>query len=66
MRSTRRSTLSRGVNSAQSRSFDYEDRFQYLLGPAILLVLLEVLISEKKVPWLPEWNVLRKEEEISA
>ncbi len=30
---------------------EYEDRFQYLLLPAILLLLLEVLISDKKSGW---------------
>ncbi len=56
------------INALQKREFgtkqvvDYEDRFQYLLGAAIVMLLIEVLISEKKVPWLPQWSVLKKEE----
>jgi Ca-activated chloride channel family protein len=29
---------------------DYEDRFYYLLIPAIILLILEFFISEKKSP----------------
>ena len=31
---------------------DYEDRFQYFLGLAIFLMILDFFISEKKNKWL--------------
>jgi Ca-activated chloride channel family protein len=56
------------LNSLQKREFgvkkftDYEDRFQYLLLPALLLLVLEFLVSEKKLEWVRRWNPLRQEE----
>jgi Ca-activated chloride channel family protein len=58
----------KNINALQKREFgvkqftDYEDRFQYFLALGILLLLLEVLISEKKNRWIAKWNPLRKEE----
>lgn len=55
------------LNSLEKREFgvkrftDYEDRFQYLLLPALLLLALEALISEKRVEWVRRWNPLRAE-----
>jgi Ca-activated chloride channel homolog len=57
------------INTLQKREFgikqftDYEDRFQFFLGAAIVLLLVDLLISEKKVKWIARWNPLRKEEE---
>jgi hypothetical protein len=45
------------------RFTDYEDRFQYLLFPALLLLALEALISEKRLEWVRRWNPLRQEAE---
>jgi Ca-activated chloride channel family protein len=45
---------------------DFEDRFQYFLAPAILLLLLEIFISEKRVRWIRKWNPLKREEMVSA
>ena len=56
------------INTLQKREFgvkqftDYEDRFQFFLGAGIVLLLVELLISEKKVKWIARWNPLRKEE----
>jgi Ca-activated chloride channel family protein len=56
------------ISALQKREFgvkqftDYEDRFQFFLGAGIVLLLIEVLISEKKVKWIARWNPLRKEE----
>jgi Ca-activated chloride channel family protein len=41
---------------------DFEDRFQYFIAPAVVLLILELLISEKKILWLRRWNLLRREE----
>jgi Ca-activated chloride channel family protein len=41
---------------------DFEDRFQFFIAPAILLLLLEFFVSEKKIRWIRRWNPLRKEE----
>ena len=43
---------------------DYEDRFQFFLVPAILLLLAEVLMTENRLRWLARWNPLRKPEEV--
>jgi len=57
------------LNSLEKRELgvkrftDYEDRFQYLLLPALLLLVLEALISEKRVEWVRRWNPLRQEAE---
>ena len=39
---------------------EYEDRFQYFLGAAFFLIVLEFFISERKTKWLSTWNVLRR------
>ncbi len=31
---------------------DYEDRFQYFLGAALLFLLIEIIISDRKIRWL--------------
>ena len=55
------------INALQKKEFGvkqftgYEDRFQYFLAPGILLLVLELLISEKKVRWIAKWSPLRKE-----
>jgi len=60
------------MNALQKREFgskqfvDYEDRFQYFLGAALLLVILEILISEKKVQWIARWGLLKKHEGVSV
>lgn len=36
---------------------DYEDRFQYFIGLAVILLLLETLIPEKKSKWIRRFNV---------
>jgi len=45
---------------------DYQDRFQVFLLPALLLLLAELLTSEKEIRWLARWNPLRREEEMGA
>jgi Ca-activated chloride channel family protein len=58
------------INALQKREFgtkqftDYESRFQYFLAPALLLLIAELLMSEKKNRWIARWNPLRKEEEV--
>jgi Ca-activated chloride channel homolog len=62
----------KNINALQKKEFgvkqftDYEDRFQYFLLPAALLLLVELLITEKKSRWLARWNLLRREEEVKA
>lgn len=57
------------INALQKREFgtkqftDYESRFQPFIAMGIFLLLLELLISEKKIQWLAKWNPLRKEVE---
>jgi Ca-activated chloride channel family protein len=60
------------VNALQKKEFgvkqftDYEDRFQYFLGFALLLLVLELLLSENKTPWLSLGRFLRRGEEAKA
>ncbi|MBI4809976.1 MAG: VWA domain-containing protein [Ignavibacteriales bacterium] len=39
---------------------EYEDRFQYFLTAAILLLILEFFISERKNRWMANWNLFRE------
>jgi Ca-activated chloride channel family protein len=62
----------KNINALQKKEFgvkqftDYEDRFQFFLVPAILLLLAEVLMTENRLRWLARWNPLRKPEEIES
>jgi Ca-activated chloride channel family protein len=59
------------INALQKREFgtkrftDYEDRFQYFLGLAIVLLLAEAVISERRGRWLKRWKLLSQEEEVT-
>lgn len=58
------------INALQKREFgmkqftDYESRYQFFLAVGIVLLIVELLMSEKKVRWLVRWNPLRKEQEV--
>ena len=39
---------------------EFEDRFQFFLVPALLLLILEFFISDRKTTWFSRWNMLRK------
>ncbi len=58
----------KSINSLQKKEFgvkqftDYEDRFQPFLAIAIALLILDIMLSEKRVKWIARWNLLRKEE----
>lgn len=62
----------KSVNALQKKEFgvkqftDFEDRFQWLLGPVLLLLVLELLTSERRIRWLARWNILRKEGEVTV
>jgi Ca-activated chloride channel homolog len=62
----------KNINALQKKEFgvkqftDFEDRFQWFLLPAGILLLIELLITEKKSRLLARWNLLRKEEEVKA
>ena len=51
------------INAMQKNEFgskmvtDYADQFQYLLGVALFLIILEFLISEKRSRWMEELNL---------
>ena len=53
------------VNALQKSEFgtkqftDFEDQFQYFIGGALVLLLIEVFLSDKKIPWLEKINPLR-------
>ncbi len=42
---------------------DYEDRFQYLLAVALVLLTAEFFLSERRNRWLAQWSIVRKAEE---
>ncbi|HUI65610.1 MAG TPA: VWA domain-containing protein, partial [Bacteroidota bacterium] len=60
------------INALQKKEFgvkqftDFEDRFQFFLAPAIVLLLLELLLTENKVRWLAKWNPLKRAEETQS
>jgi Ca-activated chloride channel family protein len=60
----------KNINSLQKREFgvkqftDYEDRFQFFLVPALLLIVVDALLSEKKLKWLVRWNPLKRDNDI--
>jgi Ca-activated chloride channel family protein len=60
------------INGLQKKEYgvkqvtDYEDRFQYFLFPALVLVLIELLTSENRVKWLALWNPLKKPDEVQV
>jgi len=41
---------------------DYEDQFQWLLGPAILLLLLDAFILHRKTQWFKNLNLFARHE----
>ncbi|HTX98643.1 MAG TPA: VWA domain-containing protein [Bacteroidota bacterium] len=59
----------KNINALQKREFgvkqftDYESRYQWFLVPAVLMFLLEIVLSEKAALWIRRWNPLRREEE---
>ncbi len=59
----------KAINALQKREFgtkqftDFESRFQFFIAAGILLLIVELLISEKKIGWLAKWNPLKREVE---
>jgi Ca-activated chloride channel homolog len=57
----------RAINALEKREFgvkqftDYEDRYQIFLFAALLLLLVEALLTEKRVAWIARWNLLGKD-----
>jgi Ca-activated chloride channel family protein len=43
---------------------DYEDRFQYFIAGAIMLLIIELLISERKGKWTQRFSLFGKKERI--
>jgi Ca-activated chloride channel homolog len=39
---------------------EYEDRFQYFIGAALILLIVEFFISERKNRWLAKWKLFRE------
>jgi len=62
----------KNINALQKKEFgvkqftDYEDRFQFFLLPALLLLILELVMTETKVRWLARWNPLKKPDEVKV
>lgn len=42
---------------------DYEDQFQWLLAPALLLLMLDIFILERKTQWFKNLNLFDRHEE---
>lgn len=53
------------INALQKREFgtkqftDYDDQFQYFIATAFILLLFEVLLSDKRIAWLAKMNPFR-------
>jgi Ca-activated chloride channel family protein len=47
---------------------DYDDQFQYFIGFALLLLLIEFIVSERKSKWIQKLNLfhVRKPNEKNA
>jgi len=62
----------KSVNALQKKQFgtkqftDFEDRYQWVLVPAVLILLLEYLTSERKVRWLARWNLLKDNSKVNG
>jgi Ca-activated chloride channel family protein len=62
----------RAINALEKREFgvkqftDYEDRYQIFLFAALLLLLVEALLTEKRVAWIARWNLLGKEQGVQG
>lgn len=60
------------VSTLQKKEFgvkqftDYEDRFQFFLVPALLLLIMEFLLTENRNRWFSLGKLLRTEEEVEA
>jgi len=39
---------------------EYEDRFQYFLGVALVLMVIEMFLSERKIRFLLKWDLFRE------
>jgi Ca-activated chloride channel family protein len=59
-------TLLEEINKMEKKEFDskmftdYEDRFQYLLAAALLFLLAELLLPERKSRWFGNMNLFEK------
>lgn len=59
-------TLLEEINKMEKKEFDskmftdYEDRFQYLLAAALLFLLVELLLPERKSRWFGNVNLFEK------
>ena len=59
-------TLLEEINKMEKKEFDskmftdYEDRFQYLLAAALLFLLAELLLPERKSRWFGNVNLFEK------
>lgn len=55
----------RQINSLEKREYgvkkftEFDDKFQYFLASALLLLLIEVILSDKKTGWLAQYNPFR-------
>jgi Ca-activated chloride channel family protein len=56
----------REIESMEKKEFgakivtEYEDRFQYCLAVALLLLLMEFFLSERVTPWMQKYSLLRR------
>ncbi len=54
------------INSLQKREFgtkqftEFDDKFQYFLFAALLLLFVEVMLSDKKVSWIEKFNPFKR------
>jgi Ca-activated chloride channel family protein len=57
------SVIMNEINKMEKKNFgsklytDYEDRFPYFFAAALLLLLIDALLSEKKSKWLTKLNL---------
>jgi Ca-activated chloride channel homolog len=59
-------TIFKEVQTMEKKEFgakiftEYEDRFQYFLAVALILLCIEYFIGERKNKWLAKWSFFRE------
>ena len=55
----------KNINSLEKREFgakqftEFDDKFQYFIGLAFILLFIEVILSDRKTEWLAQYNPFR-------
>jgi Ca-activated chloride channel family protein len=62
--------ISKSISALQKREYgvkqftDFEDRYQWFLLAAVLVLIAEVLLADRRSSWIARWNPLQRVEEV--